>query len=797
MIEAFSSGNDETRAKQPGGRIVGGGAMAELVRRHDWRNTRLGAIEDWSDTLVAAVNLSLTSPLSFALFWGSDLTLIYNDVYRLFLNGKHPQALGQTVREAWKEAWHIVGTSIEAAFTEGSSTHVKNRLIPVEMDGTLKDVYWTYWLNPVYEDGRIAGVSAIAIDVTAEVLAAHRLEQSEKRSSLILQSIGDAVIVTDAEMCVCRMNPIAEKLTGWTIEEARGRRLSEVFTIIDETTRQPIESPADEVRRRGAIVGLTRHALLVARDGRESYIGDSAAPIPDGEGKLSGIVVVFQSVTEHRRAQESLRLSEERLRLAFAAANGVGSWDWDIPKDRVYADAGFCALYGVEPALGISGVAIAAFQRDIHAEDMGQFQDKVLEAMRTGDDYSAEYRIVLPDGSFRWVTAAGRCSLDAEGKPLRFPGVAIDITERKRTEEALRASEERLRIAAETARLGTWELDLASGAIRSSAICKANIGRAADDEYGYADMLASIHAEDRPAVESGIREAAETGRVFRAEFRFFWPDESLHWILVSGRRVPGEVGVPPRVVGVTLNVTERHQAAEALIQSEKLAAVGRLATSIAHEINNPLESVTNLLYLARHSDSAQEIDKYLNLADRELRRVSVITNQTLRFHKQASAPKPVSSTDLFESVLSIHQGRIVNSQIDVQERQRAPQPVNCFDGEIRQVLSNLVGNSIDAMHPNGGRLMLRSREGFNWMTGERGVLMTVADTGGGISPVSMKKLFEPFYTTKGIGGTGLGLWISREIVTRHHGALRVRSSQQQGRRGTVSTLFLPFDAVRR
>lgn len=233
----------------------------------------------------------------------------------------------------------------------------------------------------------------------------------------------------------------------------------------------------------------------------------------------------------------------------------------------------------------------------------------------------------------------------------------------------------------------------------------------------------------------------------------------------------------------------------ALMQTEKLAAVGRLASSIAHEINNPLESVTNLIYLARESAWNPETREYLDIADRELRRVSVIANQTLRFHKQSSKPQWITCEGLIGSALSVYQGRLVNSSVEVERCTRAASLVLCFEGEIQQVLSNLIINAIDAMHPHGGRLLIRSREGTDWKTGRKGLILTVADTGSGMSPDTAAKIFEPFFTTKEIGGTGLGLWVSYEIVERHGGTLAVRSSQRKGHSGTVFTLFLPFEAV--
>ncbi len=230
------------------------------------------------------------------------------------------------------------------------------------------------------------------------------------------------------------------------------------------------------------------------------------------------------------------------------------------------------------------------------------------------------------------------------------------------------------------------------------------------------------------------------------------------------------------------------------MQSEKLAAVGRLASSIAHEINNPLESVTNLIYLARHHAITPEAQRFLDTADQELRRISIIANQTLRFHKQASKPQAISCFELFSTVLGIYEGKLRNSNVTVEKRKRAQQPIVCFEGDVRQVLNNLVGNAIDAM-PTGGRLLIRSREATDWATDRKGLVLTVADTGCGMDSATVNQIFEPFFTTKGIGGTGLGLWVSQEVVARHNGKLQVRSSQREGSCGTVFTLFLPFDVA--
>jgi signal transduction histidine kinase len=273
------------------------------------------------------------------------------------------------------------------------------------------------------------------------------------------------------------------------------------------------------------------------------------------------------------------------------------------------------------------------------------------------------------------------------------------------------------------------------------------------------------------------------------------PAEHRYWT-VNYLPVYAPDGSVQAISAASLETTQQRKAELALIQSEKLVVVGRLASSIAHEINNPLESVTNLIYLAQVSDTLEQARGYLTTAEIELRRAAAITSQTLRFHRQATSPQLMKVADLTDTVLSIYQGRINNAHIRIERRNRSRRKVHCFDGEIRQVLSNLVGNALDVM-PSGGRLLLREREATNWRTGETGVSITIADDASGMSPSVQARIFNPFFTTKGVTGTGLGLWVSKEIVERHRGLLNVRSSQSPAHHGTVFTLFLPFDAVTR
>ena len=274
------------------------------------------------------------------------------------------------------------------------------------------------------------------------------------------------------------------------------------------------------------------------------------------------------------------------------------------------------------------------------------------------------------------------------------------------------------------------------------------------------------------------------------------PSEYRYW-RVSYFPVYGSDGVIQGITAASQEITQQKKAEKALIQSEKLAAVGRLAASIAHEINNPLEAVTNLLYLARSSDSIEDVHRLLDTAEIELRRASAITAQTLRFHRQSSSPQEVHTDALVNEILNVYFGRLHNSSAEVSTRLRAQRPLRCFEGEIRQVLANLIGNALDAMSAGPGRLLIRTREATHWPSGKAGIVFTVADTGTGIPQEAIRRIFEPFFTTKGTTGTGLGLWVSQEIISRHRGSIRLRSSQSPAHQGTVFAVFLPFDAAQR
>ncbi len=765
--------------------------MADRVRAYDWSATPLGAIESWSIELITVVNLTLSFSAPARVMWGPELILIYNDAYRPFPGPRHPLALGKPGKEVYAESWHVVGPLLENAFATGQTFFAEKLPVPLPTDSGLQDAYVDYSFSPIFEGGRIAGLFGPLRDVTSEVLSFHQLRESEDRLSRVLKSIGDAVIVTDAQSCITRMNPVAERLTGWTNAEAQGQPLAEVFLIVNESTREPVESTADKVRRTGSIVGLANHTVLISKDGKDTAIDDSGAPIFDDRGQLNGIVLVFRDISEKRAAQrEKERLTERLSQFLEATSDAI-----------VGVDRGWVMTY-----LNPRAAEIYAGDQEIVGRVLWEaFPSAVYEGSPYVEHYTRAMNERLPGSFEAWYPDPLNVWLRIDVYPTADGIVTFsrDISEEKLAQkQLLEKSEqaERQRAEIETV-YRTAPIGLALFDTQDFRYLRLNdrqaeffglkpeqvVGRTLTEMApieGLKELFDQV-LENRPIVNFPLE-----GELVTA------PGEHRHWT-VSYFPVIANDGSVQAITAASLEVTAQKRAEQALIRSEKLAAVGRLASSIAHEINNPLEAVTNLLYLAETASTLEDIRGFVQRAERELRRVSAIANQTLRFHRQSTSPQAITGSQLLEGVLSLMQSRIANFGIQVEMRDRAVAAVRCFEGEIRQVLNNLIGNAIDSMQRNPGRLLLRTRGGTHWPTRRQGLFITVADTGEGIARTDWHKIFEPFYTTKGLQGTGLGLWVSEDIIRRHDGVLRVWSSRRQHHSGTVFTIFLPYEAATR
>ncbi|MDP9037926.1 MAG: ATP-binding protein [Acidobacteriota bacterium] len=365
-----------------------------------------------------------------------------------------------------------------------------------------------------------------------------------------------------------------------------------------------------------------------------------------------------------------------------------------------------------------------------------------------------------------------------------------DLVERLQEQAGrLREQAEALIEAQQASRSAAWTLDTRTWSTRWYDGGAEVFGRPHDEITALGSPTSLVLEEDRIKITDAAEYTIRTGLPFRVEFRVLWPDGEIHWLEARGTPLANR---PEIWRGTTMDVTERKLADEALIRTEKLAIAGRLAASIAHEINNPLEAITNLCYLARITSPDIETQRYIAMAEEELRRVAQITTQTLRFHRQQTAAGETDLDLVVRSILALFDHKLAESAIQTHTRIAAARPLLCYAGEIRQVIANLVSNAIDAM-PTGGALCVRVRPTRIWRSGAGAVRVTIADSGHGMAPETMRRIFEPFFTTKADVGTGLGLWVSSTLVEKHGGHLTVRSSTHPAHRGTVFALVLPYN----
>jgi len=498
---------------------------------------------------------------------------------------------------------------------------------------------------------------------------------------------------------------------------------------------------------------------------------------------LNGIFIHAIDLTDRVLSRRALEASQEGLRLAHEAAQ-IGTWEWDGVADTRKLSPELHGMFGTDPTVG-EKVIEETWASRIHSADRSHVYKAMSTAMQSGS-LELEYRYQHPERGERVFYSKGSSMTGG----TQLVGVVLDITDRKNAEKLAREQLERFEFATNAGGVGYWFCDLPFDKLIWDERVKEHFWLPADAEVDIALFYRCIHPDDREMTKRAIEESIANHTNYDVEYRTVSLEGKQKWVRATGRTAYDENGTPTRFDGVTQDVTALKQTREALIRSEKLALVGRMATSISHEINNPLEAVINLLYLIDQNSNDENVKAFSESAQQELARVSHIVTHTLRFNRQPYGASREKVSNLLDSSAAIYAPRMKNLDVEIVLDYRDTELVLCFGSEIRQVFANLIGNSFDALKP-GGRMLLRTRDQLHPRTGEAGVLVSIADSGSGMDPATKQRLFEPFFTTKGEKGTGLGLWVSREILGKHHATLRVRSRQTAGKSGTAFSIWLP------
>ena len=761
-------------------RIFGVGEMADRIRSFAWTETSLGAIEDWPDALVWSINTMLESRFPTCIFWGPQMVHFYNDAYLPLSAEKHPGLLGRRAPEAWAEAWHIIGPQFESVFETGNTVYQENVLVPVLRNGRLTDVYWTYSYSPLRGlDGQVGGILIVCHDVTGVLVATRQRDAIASNLQSVLDSITDGLLMLDKDWRYTYFNEQGAQMIGIPRETLIGACVWELFPHAQKSKFYECYHQAVETRQ-------PTHFEEFYPEPLNKWLECHCYPTP------TGLSVYFRDISERKLAEQLASENEARL-TAFVdlipalawMANGDG---WIFWYNRRWYD------YTGTTAEQMEGWG----WESVHDPAM---LPKVLErwtrSIQTGEPFEMVFPLRSKDGVFRSFLTRVSPVKDTNGTVTRWFGTNTEIDELERTRSELAAERSRLNAVIEHVPVGLVFSDVSGRILGGNSeverILRHPILVSATVE-DYRDWV-SYHpsGEQVQPHEYPLARTIQDGGVHSHEVLYQRGDGSQGWVTFTSAPIRDAEGGLTGAVVATLDIDARKRAEEALRKSEKLAVAGRLAATIAHEINNPLEAVTNLLYILRTSTNEDYTREQILVAEEELGRVTQIVTQSLRFHRSSASQTFEMLSTILDSATAVYTSRLIIDEIQISRRYRDTRSVCCYSSEIRQVFGNLISNAFDAVR-KGGTIYLRARDASDVLTGVPGVRITVADTGTGMDAETLKRIAEPFFTTKGINGTGLGLWISRDLLKKHHARLQVRSRQNERQNGTMFSVFLPLRA---
>jgi PAS domain S-box-containing protein len=476
-------------------------------------------------------------------------------------------------------------------------------------------------------------------------------------------------------------------------------------------------------------------------------------------------------LVERHLVRAGYKVCAERVESAAAMQEALSRREWDaIVSD--YTIPGFGAL----PALHL--LKQSRFDIPFIVLSGTIDEETAVSVMRAGaHDY------ILKDNLTRLVPAIEREIQEA-----------TERRRRRQTDAALRDMQERFRATFNQAAVGMTHSDLEGVWLMVNQRFCDLLGYCRDELSGR-KFQEFTHPEDLPLDLENIRRLLRGEcESYTIEKRYFRRNGTTVPVNLTRSLVRDGSGQPKYFIGVVEDITrrrtaeaERSRLLQMLIANEKLAAAGRMAGMLAHEINNPLAAVTNVMWLLQaRTDLPPDVRSMIELAATELNRVTHITKSTLSFYRESPAPVSVNLPELLGEVLRLYARQAQDQRVVVQTRFHGRGMVLGQPGALRQVFSNLISNALEAM-PDGGRLFVRCACGSD---GADGVSVVVADTGSGISPSDRASIFQPFFTTKGERGTGLGLWVSLGIVQKHQGNIKLRSSTAANHHGTVFRVSL-------
>jgi PAS domain S-box-containing protein len=689
-----------------------------------------------------------------------------------------------------------------------------NEFTAYRKDGTVLQVLVNSY--PIVENGQFAGIRGIIIDISENKKVEAELRDREENLRITLNSIGDAVITTDKSGVIRRMNPIAEQLTGYSHTEAEGKKLKQVFNIVNAETEVSCPSPVEKVLEKGEIVGLANHTTLISKTGVKHQIADSASPIRNSSGEIIGVVLAFRDVTEEYALQQRIRESEQQYRGIFEnTAIGIGMRS---AKDGSYIK--FNKYY--MQMLGYSEEELRGMKmKDITHPDDCEQSDRLFSDVAGNSSKSETYkkRYIRKDGSVMWADVSITGLTDEKGEVYATIGVVSNVTEREKATEKLELSRKKFKNIFESISNGIIYLDFSGTVVDANPAVESILSISKPELKGQNAfvIIKNLLSEQYVAEITGkVRRVLEAGE--RTSFRVPYEDK-----IVSVRMRP-DVSAQ-RITCVVDDITEQtkyqneieeynkelQKAAEALkasnaeLENAKLKAEesdrlkSAFLANMSHEIRTPMNSIIGFSEILKsEAQSGKSVVQYADIIIKSSNYLLSLINDIIDISKIDAGKvnvllEPTDINSVLSELRTVYQSRINNAGQDVDLILDVPEPsctIRTDETRLRQILTNLADNAVKFTH-NG-----EIRIGYE-IQGDR-IEFFVQDSGIGIPKEKHNAIFERFTqaadtTEKLYGGTGLGLAIVRACVEMLGGNITLESEENKG---TKFIFDLPYSPVK-